>query len=753
MKKHELKSKGATSHSSAMKRLRLLSVAAVLLVCCLVFVGAVGAEDDWDGTVDTTWYNDVDTEFVLTTAEQLAGLAQLVDDGNTFAGKTIKLGDDINLYAIDEQSNRFCFEPIGDASNADFSGIFDGNGKTISNLYQDCNSKHLALFGAVYEGTVKNLSLENARVENDGRGYAGGIASYAGNSTFENIILKDSTIVNYNHNTGGIVAWLSNNGGTSYFENIYIDSTSTIGSWWGSYDTRVGGIVGAMNTGNFAVIKNSTIACKLDVYNDVTSNYQWWNYRTAGMVIADVRDTESVNGRTQANPIRVTCENVKVIFGEWANYHYCESSSYGTPSYAGEGEYKFKRVEAGLGYGGIDISACNHNADETHNRLIVFEELFGARDGKGIYGINAFDGVTVLYEVSFETKEGDPTVASTKVIGGNTVTKPVVTKEGYSVEWYSDAEFKTPYDFETPVTGPLTLYANWTANPYTVTFNPNGGSVTPESKTVTYGSPYGELPIPDEREGYSFKGWYNVPSVGGGTEFTAESIVMSPNDHTLYAQWVALEEEPTITPTTSGGGGEGNYLSYPRTTTNGGVTDFGSSKVVKAVLLPEGSSGSVVLNIDSIDYFPEELETEYTFDISVEKLGEGIAYIHFEIPESMLTALELTAADICAYHEVDGVWVKLPTAYEVKDGVVCYTAETDSFSPFKLVIEKGAAVPKAEETVPTIPPTEEPEDKPVDEPEEILPPIDPVEPTEPASPAPLAAVLVGLGAAVLLRRK
>lgn len=743
MKKHELKSRGAASYSSAMKHRRLLSVAAVLLVCCLAFVGAVGAEDDWDGTVDTTWYNDADTEFVLTTAEELAGLAQLVDGGNTFAGKTIKLGDDINLYAIDGQSDRVCFEPIGDSSNADFSGIFDGNGKTISNLYQDCNSKHLALFGAVYEGTVKNLILENARVENDGSGYAGGIASYAGNSTFENIILKDSTIVNYNHNTGGIVAWLSNNGGTSYFENIYIDSTSTIGSWWGSYDTRVGGIVGAMNTGNYAVIKNSTIACKLDVYNDVTSNYQWCNYRMAGMVIGDVRDTKTENGRTEADPRRVTCENVTVVFGDWANYHYCESESYGTPSYAGEGEYKFKRVEAGLGYGGIDTSTCNHEEDETHNELIVFDELFGARDGKGIYSINAFDGVTVLYEyeVSFETKEGDPTVASTKVIGGNTVTKPVVTKEGYSVEWYSDAEFKTPYDFETSVTGPLTLYANWTVNQYSITFNTDGGSAV-ESITQNYGTDV-TSPADPTKEGYTFVGWdKEIPAT------------MPAEDVTITALWEEIPvDEPTITTSSSGSSSEGNYYTYPRTTTNGGVTDFGSSKVVKAVLLPEGSSGSVVLNIDSIDYFPEELETEYTFDISVEKLGEGIAYIHFEIPESMLTALELTAADICAYHEVDGVWVKLPTAYEVKDGVVCYTAETDSFSPFKLVIEKGAAVPKAEETVPTIPPTEEPEDKPVDEPEEILPPIDPVEPTEPASPAPLAAVLVGLGAAVLLRRK
>ena len=353
--------------------------------------------DHWDGTADTSWYNDTDTEFVLTSAEQLAGFAELVDEGNTFAGKTVKLGKDLCLGCDEEDccGKSTFFEPIGDASNADFSGTFDGQNKTIYNLRQDCNSKHLALFGAVYEGTVKNLTLDGARIENDGTGYAAAVASYTGASTFENITLKNTTVANYNHNTAGIAAWVSNNGTTTTFDGINIEETTTIASWWGSYDTRVGGIVGAMNTGNNVVIKNSTVACRLDVYNDVTSNYQWHNYRMAGMVVGDVRDTKTVDGRTEADPVRVTCENVKVIFGDWANYHYCESAGYGTPSYAQPGEYKFQRVEPGEGYGGLDLTACNHNADETHNELIAFDGLFGARDGKGIYTINSFEGVTV----------------------------------------------------------------------------------------------------------------------------------------------------------------------------------------------------------------------------------------------------------------------------------------------------------------------------------------------------------------------
>ena len=360
--------------------------------------------DAWDGTVDTSWYNETDTSFGITTAEQLAGLAALVDNGNTFAGKTIKLKSNVDLYLLENGDSRstasagtrVCFEPIGDSSN-DFSGIFDGTGKTIFNLYQDCNAQHVALFGAVYDGAVKNLILDGARIENDGSGYAAGIAAYAGASAFENITLRNCTVVNCDHNTAGIVGWCSNNGTTTTFDGINIESTTTIGSWWGSPDTRVGGIVGAMNTGNYVVIKNSTVACRLDVYNDVVANYQWGNYRMAGMVVGDVRDNQTIDGRTQADPVRVTCENVTVIFGDWVNYHYCEDSSYGTPSYADPGEYKFRRVESGLGYGGIDISACDHAEDETHNELIAFDFLFGARDGKGVYGISSFEGVTVIH--------------------------------------------------------------------------------------------------------------------------------------------------------------------------------------------------------------------------------------------------------------------------------------------------------------------------------------------------------------------
>ena len=82
------------------------------------------------------------------------------------------------------------------------------------------------------------------------------------------------------------------------------------------------------------------------------------------------------------------------------------------------------------------------------------------------------------------------------------------------IEWLKIEEGNVATPFKatssTKVTTPSDhkLVANWTANTYSVTFNPNGGSVSTTTKNVTYGSTYGDLPTPT-RTGYTFNGWYN----------------------------------------------------------------------------------------------------------------------------------------------------------------------------------------------------------------------------------------------------
>ncbi|MBQ3510430.1 MAG: hypothetical protein IJA90_10500 [Peptococcaceae bacterium] len=351
--------------------------------------------DTWDGTADTSWYNDTDTEFVIETAEQLAGLAELVDGGNNFAGKTVKLGQNIDLYCEDENGNKIGFNPIGHSSNGkSFNGTFDGQGYTVSNMYEQSDlgawqyeGEYYGLFAYTNGATIKNVTIADAYISS-GRNEAAGVVGNAVDTTFSDITISNTTLIAYNNSAGGVASECY---GTCSFTNITVDEDTVIGPLWGTYDVRLGGVVGLVHAGNNVSFSNVNVACKLDAINDVAANYQYWLYRYSGMLIGHV---DGVNG--VADPTGyVTCENVTVTYGDWVNYHYCEDADLGAGSYNGPGEYKYARVEAGTGTDGIDLSTCNHNADESHNVLIVFDQLFGG--GQGVKGLKTYDGVTVVY--------------------------------------------------------------------------------------------------------------------------------------------------------------------------------------------------------------------------------------------------------------------------------------------------------------------------------------------------------------------
>ena len=116
--------------------------------------------DTWDGTIDTTWYNDTDTEFVISTAEELAGFAAMVNSGDSFAGKTVKLNDDLDLQNLQ-------WTPIGSSSNY-FKGTFDGQNHTISNMSINVNTpdenQFVGLFGGIQNAVIKNLTMKDSDI-------------------------------------------------------------------------------------------------------------------------------------------------------------------------------------------------------------------------------------------------------------------------------------------------------------------------------------------------------------------------------------------------------------------------------------------------------------------------------------------------------------------------------------------------------------------------------------------------------------
>ena len=144
------------------------------------------------------------------------------------------------------------------------------------------------------------------------------------------------------------------------------------------------------------------------------------------------------------------------------------------------------------------------------------------------------------YTVTFDPYLGSVSPTSKTVTYDSTYgSLPTPTRTGYSFDgWYTSSDGGTKVTSATSVAtaSAHTLYAHWTANTYTVTFDPNGGSVSLTSKTVTYGAAYGALPTP-ERTGYTFTGWYIASN--GGAKVTGETYVATDSGHTLYAYWTA----------------------------------------------------------------------------------------------------------------------------------------------------------------------------------------------------------------------
>ena len=137
------------------------------------------------------------------------------------------------------------------------------------------------------------------------------------------------------------------------------------------------------------------------------------------------------------------------------------------------------------------------------------------------------------YTVSFDSNGGSA-VASQSVRYGSKATQPAnPTRAGHTFQGWYTARSGGKYDFGTAVTGDVTLYAHWSVNSYTLTFDGNGGKPSEASRTVAYGGQYGSLPTAT-RTGYAFQGWYTARD--GGTK-VSPSTTMGAADTTLYARW------------------------------------------------------------------------------------------------------------------------------------------------------------------------------------------------------------------------
>ena len=190
--------------------------------------------------------------------------------------------------------NELSWVPIGNETNK-YKGTFDGNGKTISNLYINASQENMGLFGYILDSTIKNLTLEDANVTNMSN-YTGILVgkTFAEN-TLQNIKISGTCEVNGGDYTGGIAG---EHGGKAYncVNHATVQGTETVGGLFGRYysgnfvtsitacanygkvtatKTNVGGLVGLNENGTIQDCAN---------YGNVTSTV-----RKVGGLVGDFK--------------------------------------------------------------------------------------------------------------------------------------------------------------------------------------------------------------------------------------------------------------------------------------------------------------------------------------------------------------------------------------------------------------------------------------------------------------------------------
>ena len=493
--------------------------------------------------------------------------------------------------------------PIGTDYNKAYTGTFDGNDKTISGLYYSGGGddfKRVGLFGRVENnGVVQDLSITDSYISesNSYSASVGGVCGRNVGGTITNCSFAGSvtsTITDDNSSdvdVGGICG--SNNGN--------IDNCSFTGSvTFSGTDTYVGGVCGGnVSDGKISNCRNTGSVTgngnEIDVGGVCGYNYG---------KISDCRNTGSVTGNGNEIDVGGVCGYNEIHHqGSWRGGTITNCCNTGSVSGTGNeiyigGVYGWSEGDnddevtirncyntgsvtlTGTGTGTNYVGGvCGRNGNRstiTNCYWLSGTATIGIGTGTGeatSKTTTEFTSGEVAWLLNSDQEDGPwrqtldednyPVLDSTQgrvfqVMLGETdcycngsFTIPASpSRLGYTFdEWNTEADGTgTPYEEGAEVSnlddepnGTVTLYAQWTANEYTVTFDPNGGEGIMSSQSFTYDTDQKLTGNGFTRTGYTFDGW-NTAADGTGTPYKdgqqVRNLTTEPNGIvTLYAQW------------------------------------------------------------------------------------------------------------------------------------------------------------------------------------------------------------------------
>ena len=266
------------------QRNRLFTMLLLVMAILMPYEGA------WAQTKPSSGNGEVDSPYIITTAEELKWFRDEVNRGRN--NICAKIADNVEVidmstvcHAADKSQNleEVSWEPIGNTTNR-YMGTFDGNNKTITNLYINANQEYSGLFGYTYRSAIKNLTFVNANVTNT-NSFTGILVGYGYGGTYQNIMTSTSCEVNGGDGTGGIAGKLAGNA-YNCVNYATVQGKEQVGGLFSSYDSST-----------------SITACAN--YGKVTASSQWVGglvgYFGSGTIqdcanYGDVKGTERVAG-------------------------------------------------------------------------------------------------------------------------------------------------------------------------------------------------------------------------------------------------------------------------------------------------------------------------------------------------------------------------------------------------------------------------------------------------------------------------
>ena len=194
--------------------------------------------------------------YIITKAEELAWFRDQVNGGNNFI--CAKISEDVEVidmstvcHAEDKSQNlgELSWKPIGKYDYGyQYRGTFDGNGKTITNLYINASQNNVGLFGCTYKGTIKNLTFEYANVTNTGV-FTGFLVGYPDASNLRNIKISNTCQIKGGKETGGIAGEFNGNA-YNCVNYATVQGNNRVGGLFGYCSVENSSITTCANYGN-----------------------------------------------------------------------------------------------------------------------------------------------------------------------------------------------------------------------------------------------------------------------------------------------------------------------------------------------------------------------------------------------------------------------------------------------------------------------------------------------------------------------